>query len=149
LRSARLDMAIRSAMRSPIIENGPGATPPPPGGPPARRRFAFARRLLGPVLSPIANYARRYLQASVEHELHETRTRLNALSAEIQSVNMRLDQTHALLHMALKQNDASARRFQDIWRASRRAATSSGSTSPAFPACSARASTSWRSRRVR
>jgi FkbM family methyltransferase len=65
--------------------------------------------LLGPVLSPIANYARRYLQASVEHELHETRTQLNALSAEIQSVNMRLDQTHALLHMALKQNDASAR----------------------------------------
>jgi FkbM family methyltransferase len=109
LRSARLDMAIRSAMRSPIIENGPGATPPPPGGAPARRRFAFARRLLGPVLSPIANYARRYLQASVEHELHETRTQLNALSAEIQSVNMRLDQTHALLHMALKQNDASAR----------------------------------------
>jgi FkbM family methyltransferase len=102
-------MAIRSAMRSPIIENALGATPPPPGGPPPRRRFAFVRRMLGPVLSPIANYARRYLQASVEHELHEARTHLTALSAEIQSVNMRLDQTHALLHMALKQNDANAR----------------------------------------
>jgi len=102
-------MAIRSAMRPPQSATSVADPAPQPAGPPPRRRFGFARRLLGPVLSPVANYARRYLQASVEHELRETRGHLNALSAELQAVNLRLDQTHALLHMALKQSDEATR----------------------------------------
>jgi len=124
-------MAIRSAMRAPrsdalvgedaLSSAAPAA--PQPGGPPPRRRFGFARRMLAPVLAPIAHYARRYLQASVEHELREARGHLNALSAELgesrgqlgalstelQAVNRRLDQTHALLHAVLAQNDEATR----------------------------------------
>lgn len=109
MRPVRLDMAIRSAMLPPQSATSVADPAPQPAGPPPRRRFGFARRLLGPVLSPVANYARRYLQASVEHELRETRGHLNALSAELQAVNLRLDQTHALLHMALKQSDEATR----------------------------------------
>ncbi|MET3666156.1 FkbM family methyltransferase [Caulobacter sp. 1776] len=96
-------------MRAPVIETSNAIPDPNGSGPPPRRRFGFARRLLGPVLSPLANYARRYLQASVEHELHEARNHLNVLSAELHAVHARLDQTHALLHEALKQNDSTAR----------------------------------------
>lgn len=126
MRPARLDLAISSAMRAPAgVAETPHASAdaPPPAGPPPRRRFGFARRLLGPVLSPVASYARRYLQASVEHELREARSHLNALSADLdatrghldtlsadfRAVNLRLDQTHALLHMALKQSDEATR----------------------------------------
>lgn len=123
MRPARLDLAISSAMRAPAAAETPEAAPSPPAGPPPRRRFGFARRLLAPVLSPVASYARRYLQASVEHELREARGHLNALSADLdatrghldtlsadfRAVNLRLDQTHALLHMALKQSDEATR----------------------------------------
>lgn len=68
--------------------------PEPTPGPPPRRRFAFARRLLGPVLSPVANYVRRYLQASVEHELR-------ALSSDVRAVRTQLD-------IALQQNERLA-----------------------------------------
>lgn len=109
MRPVRLDMAIRSAMRSPQSATSVADPAPQPAGPPPRRRFGLARRLLGPVLSPVADYVRRYLQASVEHELRKTRGHLNVLSAELHAVNLRLDQTHALLHMALKQSDEATR----------------------------------------
>ncbi|WP_167535140.1 FkbM family methyltransferase [Caulobacter segnis] len=99
MRPARLDLAIRSAMRAPSSQPAGAAEPPP--GPTPRRRFGFARRLLGPVLSPMAHYVRRYLQASVEHELRETRGHLHALSADLQAVQHRLD-------LSLRQNDRLA-----------------------------------------
>ena len=104
MRPARLDLAIDSAMRAPAEAPTPEA-PPAASGPPPRRRFGLARRLLAPVLSPVANYARRYLQASVEHELRQAHAHLNALSGELQAVNARLDQTQALLHLVLRQHD--------------------------------------------
>ncbi|MGH1557090.1 hypothetical protein ACRAWD_03355 [Caulobacter segnis] len=70
-------------MRAPHAE-----TPAPtPRCPPRRAAgFGLARRLLGPLLSPVANYARRYLQASVEHaELRETRQHLHAVSADLRA----------------------------------------------------------------
>jgi FkbM family methyltransferase len=89
-------------MRAPAAET-PHASPEatPPAGPPPRRRFAFARRLIGPVLSPVANYARRYLQASVEHELRQTQGQINVLTSELQT-------TQALLHHVLQQQHAAA-----------------------------------------
>lgn len=84
----------------------PGA-PLPEGGPAPRRRFGFVRRLIGPVVGPVANYARRYLQASVEHQLGETRAHLGALSTELYATQVRLDQSQALLQMVVQQQQAS------------------------------------------
>ncbi|UAL11774.1 FkbM family methyltransferase [Caulobacter segnis] len=110
MRPARLDLAISAAMRAPDAETPTTHAPPPP---PPRRRFGFARRLLGPVLSPVANYARRYLQASVEHELRETRNHLHAVSADLRAVEHRLDLLlgqNERLAAALSQLDARAER---------------------------------------
>ncbi|WP_414647014.1 FkbM family methyltransferase [Caulobacter sp.] len=85
-------------MRPPLSEE---PKPEAPQGPPPRRRFGLARRWLGAVLSPIANYVRRYLQASVEHELRETRAHLHAVSADLRGLELRLDQT-------LRQNERLA-----------------------------------------
>jgi len=53
------------------------------------------------VLAPIANYARRYLQASVEHELR-------ALSSDVQAVRRQLDLTLSQLDLSLSQNERLA-----------------------------------------
>jgi FkbM family methyltransferase len=108
LRPARLDLAIISAMRSDaaVTAEIPGA-PLPEGGPAPRRRFGFVRRLIGPVVGPVANYARRYLQASVEHQLGETRAHLGALSTELYATQVRLDQSQAMLQMVVQQQQAS------------------------------------------
>ena len=79
----------------------PVSEPPAPQGPPPWRRFALARRLLAPVVAPVAHYARRYLQASVEHELRQTQGQVQALAAD-------LAQTQALLHLALQQQQSAA-----------------------------------------
>lgn len=110
MRPARLDLAISSAMGAPAVAaETPHAAPeaPPPAGPPPRRRFAFARRLIGPLLSPIAHYARRYLQASVEHELRQTQGQINALAGELHATQARLDHTQTLLHLVLQQQQAA------------------------------------------
>lgn len=108
MRPARLDLAISSAMRSDaaVTAEIPDA-PLPEGGPAPRRRFGFVRRLIGPVVGPVANYARRYLQASVEHQLGETRAHLGALSTELYATQVRLDQSQALLQMVVQQQQAS------------------------------------------
>lgn len=114
MRPARLDLAMSSAMRAPAPEI-PNASPEPgPAGPAPRRRFAFARRLLGPVLSPVANYARRYLQATVEHELRQTQQQLHALSGDLQAAQARLDHTQTLLHLVLQQQQVSAAAMQSM-----------------------------------
>lgn len=106
-------MAISSAMRSPAAETDTSAgAAPPPSGPPPRRRFGFARRLIGPLVGPVANYARRYLQASVEHQLGETRAHLGALSTELYATQVRLDQTQAMLQMMVQQQQASTALLQ-------------------------------------
>lgn len=79
----------------------PPPAPPAPPSPPPRRRFGLARRLLAPVVAPIAHYARRYLQASVEHELRQTQDQIRVLSAD-------LAQTQRLLQLALQQQQSSA-----------------------------------------
>ena len=79
-------------MRAPSFQDAPpGLAPSPASGRSPRRRFGFARRLLGPVLAPVANYVRRYMQASVEHELRGARDHLHALSADLQALQHRLD----------------------------------------------------------
>ena len=105
---------MSSAMRAPAAETLNASPESGPGGPPPRRRFAFARRLLGPVLSPVANYARRYLQATVEHELRQTQHHLNALSGELHATQARLDQTQTLLHLVLQQQQISAAALQSM-----------------------------------
>ena len=101
-------------MRAPVAET-PNASPDPtPAGPPPKRRFAFARRLIGPVLSPVANYARRYLQASVEHELRQTQAHLHVLSADLHATQARLDHTQTLLHLVLQQQQIAAAAMQTM-----------------------------------
>lgn len=113
MRPARLDLAISSAMRAPAAET-PEASPAPPAGPPPRRRFGFARRLIGPVLSPVANYARRYMQASVEHELRQAQAHLNVLSADLHATQARLDHTQSLLHLVLQQQQVATATLQTL-----------------------------------
>ena len=109
MRPARLDLAINSAMRAPAtVAETPEVSFAPPAGPPPRRRFAFARRLIGPLVSPIAHYARRYLQASVEHELRQTQGQINVLTGELHATQARLDHTQTLLHLVLQQQQAAA-----------------------------------------
>lgn len=108
-------MAISSAMRSSIDlpSDQPGASaPPPPSGPPPRRRFGFVRRLIGPLAGPVADYARRYLLASVTQQLGETRAHLGALSTELYATQVRLDQTQTLLQMVLQQQQVTATAMQ-------------------------------------
>lgn len=108
---------MSSAMRAPVVETpnaSPDAPAPAPSGPPPRRRFGLARRLLAPVLSPVANYARRYLQASVEHELRQAQGHLNVLSSELHATQARLDHTQTLLHLVLQQQQAAAVATQAI-----------------------------------
>ncbi|MFY8142549.1 MAG: FkbM family methyltransferase [Caulobacter sp.] len=101
MRPARLDLAISSAMRPAATPApDPVSEPPAPQGPPPRRRFALARRLLAPVVAPVANYARLYLQASVEHELRQAQGQIQALSAD-------LAHTQGLLHLALQQQQSA------------------------------------------
>jgi len=102
-------------MRAPVVETpnaSPGAPPPAPSGLPPRRRFGLARRLLAPVLSPLANYARRYLQASVEHELRQAHGHLNVLSVELQATQARLGHAETLLHLVLQQQQVAAAAMQ-------------------------------------
>ncbi|ATC23957.1 FkbM family methyltransferase [Caulobacter vibrioides] len=120
MRPARLDLAISAAMRTnraPQPEGDadqPPAPSTPPAGPPPRRRFGFARRLLAPVLSPVAHYARQYLQASVEHELRQTQGQLHALSAELNAAQARIDHNRELMHLMLQQQQASAVAMQSV-----------------------------------
>jgi len=115
LRPARLDLAMSSAMRAPAAAETPNASPAQgPAGPPPRRRFAFARRLIGPVLSPVANYARRYLQASVEHELRQAQSHLGMLSAELNVTQQRLGHTQELLQLVLQQQQVAAATLQTL-----------------------------------
>ena len=90
----------------------PIAEPSAPQGPPPRRRFGLARRLLAPVLAPVANYARRYLQATVEHELRQAQGQIQALSADLQAAHVRIDHNRELLHLVLQQQQASALALQ-------------------------------------
>jgi FkbM family methyltransferase len=94
-------------MRAPAAETPDASPSPEPAGPPPRRRFAFARRLIGPVLSPVANYARRYLQASVEHELRQTQADLHATQA-------RLAHAETLLHLVLQQQQIATAAMQSV-----------------------------------
>jgi len=114
LRPARLDLAISSAMRAPAAAETPHAPPeaPPPAGPSPRRRFAFARRLLAPLLAPVASYARRYLQASVEHELRLTQGQIGALAGELHATQAHLAHTRDLLHLMLQQQQEQAAAHQ-------------------------------------
>jgi FkbM family methyltransferase len=106
---------MSSAMRAPVAETTPNASPSPgPAGPPPRRRFGFARRLLGPVFAPVANYARRYLQASVEHELRQAQGHLNALSGELRATQARLDHAQTLLHLVLQQQQVATTAMQTM-----------------------------------
>ncbi|USQ97426.1 FkbM family methyltransferase [Caulobacter sp. RL271] len=102
MRPARLDLTIRSAMRAPSPRETPAQASPP--SPPPQRRFSFVRRLLSPLLSPVANYARRYLQASVEHELRETRNHLHAVSADLHALSAHLGDLEHRLDLLLSQN---------------------------------------------
>ncbi len=114
MRPARLDLAMSSAMRAPVAET-PNASPAPtPAGPSPRRRFGLARRLLAPVLAPVANYARRYLQASVEHELRQAQSHLQVLSGELHAAHARLDHTQTLLHLVLQQQQATSAAMQTM-----------------------------------
>lgn len=93
-------------MRAPVAETSASSAQPisgAPADPSPRRRFAFVRRLLSPLLSPAASYARRYLQATVEHELHQTQQQLSDLSHELNATQTRLDHTQNLLHLVLQQ----------------------------------------------
>lgn len=114
MRPARLDLAMSSAMRAPATETPQVSPEPGAAGPPPRRRFAFARRLLGPVISPVANYARRYLQATVEHELRETRGHLNVLTGELHATQARLGQTQEMLQLVLQQQQAATAALRTI-----------------------------------
>ena len=124
-------MAIRSAMRPASVEASaverlaPAASeppPPPPAGPPPRRRFALARRLIAPLLSPVAHYARRYLQASVEHELRQTQSQIVALAGELHATQARLDHSQGLLHLILQQQQQIATAQQQAAAAQQQAA---------------------------
>jgi FkbM family methyltransferase len=89
-------------MRAPSPRETPAQASPP--SPPPQRRFSFVRRLLSPLLSPVANYARRYLQASVEHELRETRNHLHAVSADLHALSAHLGDLEHRLDLLLSQN---------------------------------------------
>lgn len=110
-----MDLAIRSAMRAPPTAQDPEPdTSPPPQGPPPRRRFGLARRLLSPLVAPLAHYARRYLQASVEHELAQARTHLAALSEDFVGVNTRLDRTEQALDALMRRHDRTVDILQGL-----------------------------------
>ena len=103
-------MGAAAAAETPAAAAAPA--PPPPAGPPPRRRFALARRLIAPLLSPVAHYARRYLQASVEHELRATQGQIVALAGELSATQARLDHTRELLHLVLQQQQQIAAQQQ-------------------------------------
>lgn len=103
---------MRPPQPAPLVADPASASAPQPAGPPPRRRFAFARRLLAPVLAPIASYARRYLQASVEHELRLTQGKIGALAGELHATQTHLDHTRELLHLVLQQQQQQAAMMQ-------------------------------------
>lgn len=90
------------------IVAAPEPAPAPPSPAPPRRRLGWARRLLAPVLSPLASYARRYLQASVEHELRETQGRLHVVSSDLAMISADLHAMGRRLELSLQQNEQLA-----------------------------------------
>lgn len=116
-------------MRAPVIDGAPPAlepeavveaapepavevqalAAPPPAPPPGRRKFRLIRRLLASTAGPVAHYIRRYLQASVEHELREARAQLTALSHDMAGVQQRLDRSQQALDTLLLQQGAMLR----------------------------------------
>lgn len=93
-------------LSSPGVAPEPSPASPPPT--PPRRRLSWARSLLGPVLGPLASYARRYLQASVEHELRETRGQLHAVSSDLATLSADLHAMGRRLELSLQQNERLA-----------------------------------------
>lgn len=61
-------------------------------GPPPRRRLGGLRRILSSVFGRVADYGRRYMQASVVHELREVQGSLGAISAELAAMREHLGQ---------------------------------------------------------
>ena len=103
---------MRPPQPEPLVADPAPAPAAQPAGPPPRRRFAFARRLLAPVLAPVASYARRYLQASVEHELRLTQGQIGALAGALRTTQTHLDHTRDLLHLVLQQQQQQAAMMQ-------------------------------------
>jgi FkbM family methyltransferase len=107
VRPARLDLAIRSVMNDgpapahddAAAQHAAHAADP---GPAPRRRFHLARRLLSSVFGPVIGYARRYLQAPVQHDL-------GLLADELRTMRAELAQTQNLLHVVLAEQGSVAR----------------------------------------
>lgn len=94
--------------------DAPQATPAGgPAAPPPRRRFHLARRLVSTVFGRAADYARRYLQAPVLHELHEARTQANVLAGELHMIRGQLDRTQNILHAIVAENAAMTRALSE------------------------------------
>ncbi|PZR34812.1 FkbM family methyltransferase [Caulobacter segnis] len=110
----------------------PAAVPPPP--PPPRRRLGWARGLLAPVLGPLASYARRYLQASVEHELRQTQGRLQTVSSDLAALSSDLAMVSADLHAMGRRLELSLEQNAQLAAALTRLETRAGRSGEAIEA---------------
>ncbi|MDB5457497.1 MAG: methyltransferase [Caulobacter sp.] len=79
---------------------GPAAPAPIAG-----RRFGLIRRALGPLLRPIADYARRYLQAPVTHRLDQVEQHLGGIESVEDLLTQRISQLQSALEAARVQAD--------------------------------------------
>ncbi|WP_369062388.1 FkbM family methyltransferase [Caulobacter sp. 73W] len=103
MRPARLDLSVRNAMGDPQpAPTGPRSAPrsdaTPEAAPTSRNPV---RRLLGRTLGPVAHYARRYLNASVEHHLKHVDHRITELSEQMERLERSLQASMLTVHRGL------------------------------------------------
>ncbi|WP_269715369.1 FkbM family methyltransferase [Caulobacter sp. NIBR2454] len=110
MRPARLDLSIRNAMER---HEAPPAVGPRREGPqhaepetPAGGRNPL-RRLIGKAFGPVAHYARRYLNASVEHHLRHVDGRISELSEQMERLERSMQASMLTVHRGLDSAQAT------------------------------------------
>lgn len=104
---ADLSLSIRNALNAPTeapgVDRSEHEAPPPPAAPSNPPSSSLRGRLFGRV----ADYARRYLTASVEHRLTHVLTLQNAAQARLEALSGQVVRLELVLHRLVEAVDAA------------------------------------------
>lgn len=104
---ANLSLSIKNAMNTPDESPEPGHSKAPPQAPPRPSQDLQATSLRGRLFGRFADYARRYLTASVEHRLTHVLTLQNAAQERLEALSGQVVRLELVLHRLVEAVDAT------------------------------------------